>query len=292
MPTTPITPATVDVVLSTLTIQPTPSSTPVPSSSTSQPAPTGPPKSAAMSKMPEINGSSGGFIALIVCLILIIIVSCGAVFYLLRNHEPSKRDRELRRARTHHYQQRANDLASSSPFNYSASDTSTPQSLKDRVTGALRIGRGVRGQGWTQAASGDDWEVRGEGADRHLEHAGPSPPVGVSFAAPPSRSRPDSPSTAEAYREMESASSVHVDLYSPGSAYAFPNQSRTPDRVASPTRHVSVTGSMRSESPDVLSSPEGAYTPIRESSRHMSTQSGMTIRTFEGGTKFIEELDH
>ncbi|ESK85200.1 hypothetical protein Moror_11024 [Moniliophthora roreri MCA 2997] len=116
---------------------------------------------------PRIGGSSAGFIALIVCLVMIIVISCTAIFFLLRDHEPSDAERAARRTRRYAHQ----SVPSSSSYTYDPSSTpakgwlSSLRSLFGKrssgSTTSNRNRKGARGPGagWVQAGSGDEWDL-------------------------------------------------------------------------------------------------------------------------------------
>ncbi|EED77543.1 predicted protein [Postia placenta Mad-698-R] len=110
------------------------------------------PPSAAKSTagVPEIDGSSAGFIALVVALAAIVVFSCIAVFFLLRNNDPTPYERELRRAR-----RRESRHASSA-----ASGFGSP-GLRGKIA---RLFSRRRAEGWVRAADDDssDWDAADE----------------------------------------------------------------------------------------------------------------------------------
>ncbi|OBZ75513.1 hypothetical protein A0H81_04880 [Grifola frondosa] len=104
-----------------------------------------PPVAGQKQMVPEIGGSSGGFIALVVTLAAILLFSCVAIFFLLRNHSPTPYERQLRRARSLRH-----DYSSEAPVG--------PIGLRDRI--AQFFGR-RRHAGWIRASGGegDEWEA-------------------------------------------------------------------------------------------------------------------------------------
>jgi len=277
--------------------------------------------------IPKINGSSGGFIALVVVLIVVIIASCTAVFFLVRNSASSEgRYRQRSRQR---YMSQSESTSSSYEYKNPDGDSQPPQTWKDKVgrifrfgrrsggavgggngvaaSGRLREGGGRRGRGWVQAGSGDEADSVEEGSRWNRAK-------GVRFA-PPVRipgSNGSHGSTDESFRpparkhslrnyslELDLPGPMYDDPYSealsppPPSPYQ-PELSPPPAAAspsAAPTFHIP-----RSTSPESLphspSSPRTLETPanILNNNRHLSTQSGVSVRTFEGGTKFIESL--
>ncbi|KAJ7175737.1 hypothetical protein C8R46DRAFT_1347255 [Mycena filopes] len=196
---------------------------------------------------PRIGGSEGGFIGLVVGLGVIILISCVAIYILLRDHSPSQRDREARR---HGHEPRYPSEASS---------------LKERIaTLGGMFGGGGRGadgskrasksgHGWIQA-SGDAWEA--DEVERSREMSGFVNAKDAPFSPP-----------VDPY----AADSASYSTYDP------------------PSSHI------RFEEPIPRStSPESTVTytsPTQNESRQFSGESTTsTMRTFSGGTKFIEGL--
>ncbi|KAJ6598654.1 hypothetical protein B0H10DRAFT_1959307 [Mycena sp. CBHHK59/15] len=212
---------------------------------------------------PKIGGSEGGFIGLVVGLAVIIFVSCVAIYILLRDHSPSERDRETRRQQSRY----ASD-SPSAPLKNGA-----PWSAKlGGIAAKVKLGRG--GHGWIQA-SGDAWEA--DEVERSREMSGLGAARGQPLDAP---------------------------FHPPTDPYAASNSSET-IRYDSDTQYNSMPSSQtnfatvptsRSSSPIVrTSSPESAVqgekdSPTHTQNRQFSMESQTSIRTFEGGTKFIEGL--
>jgi hypothetical protein len=122
--------------------------------------------------IPNIKGSRGGFIALIVCLSVLVVGICIAVFILLRDHEPTDEERDVRQQLSRRHREQQSE--SSSPFTYNPSSTNPP-TLTQKIGGIFGMAaddnnrtsktrsrsgshRNRAGQGWIQARSGDDWD--------------------------------------------------------------------------------------------------------------------------------------
>ncbi|KAF7297212.1 hypothetical protein MIND_00954300 [Mycena indigotica] len=227
---------------------------------------------------PRIGGSTGGFIGLVVGLSVIIVVSCIAIFWLLRHHEPSERDRAVRRERRE-TTERAFGLpkvtaGGSTRREANASATSAWTSLSQMF-------KSHNGHGWIQA-SGDAWEA--DEAEREMglqqrryEDAPFKPPVVDPYnehaVAPPPTSR---------------ASSM---LSYPLSDRDYDPEIRwTPRFTASHSTFSDMNTIPRSASPESDHTVLQQQQPMPQGqgqNRHMSADS---IRTFEGGTKFVEGL--
>lgn len=93
---------------------------------------------------PEIGGSFGGFVGLVVGLSAIFLLSCIGIFILLRNHEPTPHERHIRRTRT-----RGRDK-----FTHEA--PIGPPGIRERF--AHLFGRRT---GWIKASGGDgdEWDA-------------------------------------------------------------------------------------------------------------------------------------
>ncbi|KAG2049619.1 hypothetical protein BDR06DRAFT_961275 [Suillus hirtellus] len=231
--------------------------------------------------VPEIGGSQGGFIGLVVALSLLIIICCIAVFFLLRNHEPSEQDRNARRE---HYRRNRDLQAHDSTAENSSFGDKLRGIWADRWSSRSRSGGRRGGRGWIQAGSGDEWEINSDhGEERRAQQ--PMEPFSRSFQEGPYSPRVpeiDSPlSDAESYAPMH-----YGDSYAKGPLHVTSPQRVTFARSQSPLSLSSSPmspGSHRDASVD----DEEVHPPDH---RHFSTQSSTSVRTFEGGTKFIESL--
>ncbi|KAL0062478.1 hypothetical protein AAF712_010611 [Marasmius tenuissimus] len=175
---------------------------------------------------PQIAGSSGGFIALIVCLVMVIAVSCTAIFFLLRDHEPTDAERAARRQRRYTHQ----TVPSSSSYMYDPSSTPSKKGLWAKVVGVFdknttgsststknrkKNGKGTDGvagsAGWIQAGSGDEWDSEMSGDEGEF-----GPGVG---GRPQTRSRghgmvaiaPSPLSSANPYTHVQGTQSPGID---------------------------------------------------------------------------------
>ncbi|KAF8207282.1 hypothetical protein K438DRAFT_2013776 [Mycena galopus ATCC 62051] len=213
--------------------------------------------------VPRIGGTEGGFIALVVCLGVVVLGSSIAIIYiLLRDHSPSDRDREARREERRYPSE------------------SSRLSLKPRFPWSEKLGgmfaRGApskrsskSGHGWIQA-SGDAWEEDELDRSRGREMSGLQP-MDLPFRPPidPYASNDSVPydPPQPRYTPMPISRSTQSDLRS--------DESTVP-RSASP------------ESTEAHSADSSR--PEQNRNRHFSVESANSVRTFEGGTKFIEGL--
>lgn len=243
---------------------------------------------------------------------MVILVSCTAVFYILRNHPPSDNERANRRQRNRYQHQSVPTLSS---FNYNNSSTPS-QSLSGslgRMFGikgrsddsnrndGTKVKMGKGGQGWVQAGSGDEWDDdsgderrRTEGLPQLREVSGQVPQVGLS----PAFDKPFSTTIFSSYPTSESNSSDRVDLHAlPGLSYKD-GQSPSPQSTL-PNIHTQISSASSSGAPSPAPIRTASPEPIPGSStdnladkdgRKFSTQSVVSVRTFQGGTKFIESL--
>jgi len=274
----------------------------------------------ATRELPKINGSSGGFIAIVVCLSVLVVGLFAAVFILLRDHEPTDEERAVRRQLSRRRREQQDSL---SPFTYASSST-TPLTLTQKI-GSM-FGKGTTtdqsdggnktkksGQGWVQA-SGDEWETNIDGenemrtrslssqqtprdvggfhgirlTDRSIARDGGSVDLPFQPPQPP-------------YIQSNSTSSVQ-DLYNPYAA------SSTPPPLRTLVTRLQTADSLSLSSPSILSASSaaralsGSPEPYATDSiddlrpkgeRQFSTQSGgsISIRTSHTGTKFVESLE-
>lgn len=228
--------------------------------------------------VPEIGGSQGGFIGLVVALSVLILICCIAVFFLLRNYEPSEQDRAARRERYHRNRDRQEH--DSTPGSSSFGDKLRGMWANKWTSGSRRRG----GRGWIQAGSGDEWEINSDHGEEHVAQQ-PIQSLSRSFQErpyDPQVLQMDSPlSDAELYAQMH-----YEDPYAKGPLHVTSPQRVTFARSQSPFSQSSSPmspGSHRDASMD----DEEVRPPDH---RHFSTQSSTSVRTFEGGTKFIESL--
>jgi hypothetical protein len=252
-----------------------------------------------------------GFIALIVALVLIIIVSFSAVFILARRGISSTRPSNPALPRTRRYEPQY-DRSLGSEF---GNPTTPPAMTWTNKLGDLftlrKEGAGTRaGHGWVQAGSGDEWDL-----DLTDEHGRPRKRLpglrerergmgkSVAFSgvrqtdSPMPLDEPFRPPPVAYAHSQPSTSSIHIDLNLPGPMYPanifMPFSSVTPE----PSIFTSTCQLPRSTSPETLpGTPAGEgdlQSPLagQSTSGRASPQSTMSPpRTFPGGTKFIESL--
>jgi len=264
-------------------------------------------------ELPKINGSSGGFIALLVCLSVLIVVLCTAVFILLRDHSPSDEERAIRRQLS----QRRREQTQTESSSYTYPSSTAPVSLARKVGGMFGIGAtadeqkrpkkgGKSGKGWIQTGSDDESE--NEVQSRSISGLQKQGSVGEVYSiklADRSTAREDGPidppfrPPQTPYSETDSTSSV--PLYNPYT----PSSTPPPLRTAVTRLQLADSPSPSSASSLALSSAARALSGSPESyaadsiddihppgERHFSTNSGgsITTRTSHTGTKFIESL--
>ncbi|KAI0373184.1 hypothetical protein BV20DRAFT_795742 [Pilatotrama ljubarskyi] len=239
---------------------------------------------------PEIGGSFGGFIVLVVALAAIFLLSCIGIFILLRNHEPTPYERQIRRARA-----RAHDFSSEAPIG--------PPGIRERL-GRL-FGRR---SGWIRASAGEDgdeWDASDDripnafASLRERDRAHDEYPA--TFATEAGRSRP-----RDNVAPSLSTDSVEVELSAPSAYHDGPRRSPGPRCLPDPENESApsigsapVSFPVSESPPSVLPAPEAEleFTPRDE--RHFSVQSGgsgserasiRSMRKFDNGTKFKESL--
>jgi len=250
--------------------------------------------------LPRIGGSFGGFLAVIICLSLIVIVSCIGIFFLLRDQRAND-EAQTRRSKRSRYASApgshipAYDLERTYPHRPLSTRLAVMFGRPDtqKNTG-LNINRGNTDggatHGWVRAGSSDEWEAdRAEGVATLLsvrEVVSPSPLSARS--TPPPSPTPVSRTTSE------STSSVRYDLHAVrGLSYPerhISTHSTLPNihsQLSSPSHSpASSPVPLRTLSPESV--PEGL--PLDSDIRQYLTPSGVVMRTMRGGTKFIEAL--
>ncbi|KAL7282928.1 hypothetical protein ACG7TL_002346 [Trametes sanguinea] len=231
---------------------------------------------------PEIGGSFGGFIALVVVLAAIFLISCVGIFILLRDHEPTAYERRQRRARA-----REHDFSSEAPIG--------PPGLRERL--ARLFGRRA---GWIKASAGDgdEWDASDERIPntysdlRERDRAqGEFPATFAAARANPRESVTPSLSTDSVEVELTapSAATAYAPPRSPGPSYLSSPDEETPNIRSVPVTPVSLSA------PSLALEAEPEFQP--RDGKHFSVQSGSsdapTIRSmlkFDNGTKFKESL--
>nr|GAT59097.1 predicted protein [Mycena chlorophos] len=218
---------------------------------------------------PEIGGSAGGFIGLVVALSVIVVGASVGIFYLLRHHEPTQRDRAMRRERRETSERAFGvpaitaNRAAAGPARREAN-----ASTASAWTSLSRMFRTHTGHdGWIQA-SGDAWEADEVEREMGLRHGYEDAPF-----KPPVEDPYDTSS-----RPTSSIHSYHGQ---------DPEIRWAPRFTASHSTFSDLNTIPRSASPETVSD----HTVIPQAAdRHMSVDSLNSIRTFEGGTKFVEGL--
>jgi len=257
-------------------------------------------------EVPKINGSASAFIALVVVLVLIIIIACSATVYLLREdiaEDGEALTREVpSRGRYRLSGSQANSVYKKSSRNWFTNILRVP--APRRPTSKVRSDKPqtAPGQGWFRAGNGSDWESPSQnqkygGSMRMAEQD-------ASSMSSPRSSNVESFPRSHFYSSMsEASSSVRFD---PHAVRGLP--------YGDPSTHVSrsIIPSIRSHmysppsSPPLSPTPHGSVRAALASSpepmgRSFSNDSlgnddstptspCPPVRTFEGGTKFIEGL--
>ncbi|KAH9890535.1 hypothetical protein C8Q73DRAFT_792980 [Cubamyces lactineus] len=246
-----------------------------------------PPSADMEQSRPEIGGSFGGFIALVVVLAAIFLISCIGIFILLRSHEPTPHERHRRRARA-----RTRDFSSEAPIG--------PPGIRERL--ARLFGRRT---GWIKASAGDgdEWDASDEripnafGGEeglysvRERESAYPATfaAARAAQAQHPPQSLAQSLSTDSVEVELSAPSAVYAPPLSPGPSYASSDRE---DDLAPSIRTAPVS---RPVSQTVPPLPLESRSEVKQQDeRHFSVQtpsfSVRSMRKFDNGTKFKESL--
>lgn len=249
-------------------------SNPIPAQPTQAPQPLSD-EGVSRVQVPQLGGSSAGFWVLIVCLALIVIISCTAIFWLLKIHESTPGERARRRAKR--------DAEKALAETVSTGESSDPRSFKER------IGRFFGRSGWTKAE--DDIEI---------QKATPDEP-GWRTKGDREETDPYIPTTRSGYggvpndqyheyqRDSGMSSTSTIQLSAPSPEHT-PIISRGVDLPFEPP--------YRSESPqpDFCPSPSevhSMYERPRQDERSFSVMSGdhtAPMRKFKNGTKFMEQI--
>ncbi|KIY68763.1 hypothetical protein CYLTODRAFT_489489 [Cylindrobasidium torrendii FP15055 ss-10] len=198
---------------------------------------------------PRIAGSLGGFIALVVCLCLIIVAACIAIFFLLRTRDPTDSERARRRhanEQAHRYPKAKETMASKLSRIFSSNKPSP----------VLRTAEKTH-QGWVRASQRDEWDTASfdEGSqhltvgDNTQQLYSPAYPSRL-YAAPP----PTDPHQDADLKMPSFASPQPSEHYSQGSYGSAPYQSpfASPPRVATPDASTTLNDkgpSARNEAP-------------------------------------------
>lgn len=300
-------------------------------------------------ELPKIGGSRGGeqpiqylfgvsfisqnilgFVALIVCMGVLVVGLCAAIFILLRDHEPTDEERAIRRRISQRH--REQQSGSPSSFTYSSFSTSAP-TLTQKIWGIFGVGsddnnkenggrkinhRNRGGQGWVQAGFGDDWDSDRETHPRALPDSAAQSqrdvgeahgirltdrsiskdggPVDLPFQLPqPRYSQAGSTSSFRSLYDLASYDFDASSSWKPPASHMAPTRLPTSEFLTPPSpSSVSV-----SPSPTPLRATSSGPHMItgdvfHTDGRHFSTQSGsgsVSVRTLHTGTKFIESLE-
>lgn len=244
-----------------------------------------------------------GFIALAVCLVLIIIVSCTAVYFLLRDQKTFDEEQTRRRNRYH-----SDTDASSHPRKrtrapiswsrrmaalFGRRDTNDDTQARSNIN-QVKMRRGSGEHRWMRTGSRDDWESDSSEERRHTVSQ-----LGVREAPSPSFSHVYSTRsiiqpTPVSRTTSDSTSSVRFDLHAVR-GLGYPDRSLSPhptlpnihSQLSSPSYSpISSPVTVRTTSPESM--PSGMT--LDDDGPHPAPQSGAFTRTFPGGSKFIEDL--
>ncbi|KAI0823901.1 hypothetical protein BC628DRAFT_1324004 [Trametes gibbosa] len=246
------------------------------------------------STRPEIGGSFGGFVAVVVVLAVIFLASCIGIFILLRNHEPTPHERSRRRARA-----RGRDFSSEAPIG--------PPGLRERL--ARLFGRR---EGWIKASdsdggAADEWDPSDDRITNPFDSLRERDRLNGEYPASFARSsRPRADQVARSF----STDSVEVELSAPSATYGGPPYSSGPsfsqysepsEEGSSSIRSAPMSIPVPQPPPSLLRAPEREVEAGARDERHFSVPVGTfgtgsnsgsvrSMRKFENGTKFKESL--
>jgi len=267
-------------------------------------------------EIPRINGSAAAFIALVVVLVIIILVSCSAVIYILREDLASDAEALTRGNRGRYQISGSHENARSSrnwllrTLRVPGSRQRTPKLRSDKSRNIV----GRPGQGWVQTGNGTDSDF--DSSD-DLPSGNRNPTItstkmrmvdydSSSVATPRSSNVGSIPHVSRVYSSTsDAASSVPLDPHGLRS-FSYADQSSLSahgiipsiqSQLYSPPSSISLSPIALGSSRTALASPESMERSLSNDSIDygggpFSTPSGShpSVRTFEGGTKFIEAL--
>ncbi|KAH8835063.1 hypothetical protein DL96DRAFT_1808984 [Flagelloscypha sp. PMI_526] len=242
-----------------------------------------------MPNKPQIGGSFGGFIAVVVVLAVVIVAACIAVFILLRRNI-SDADRANRRQRRYQHSALPTTSSSRSEFDYTASSQPQPKGgigatvrrllgygpSKPSVSGSTPSRSRRASSGWQQADSGDEWDAS----------IMPSIQQGQADLETGAKSL--------SFTDISTHPASIVTSFVPPNPNPKPRNSNSVPSPAStlPTVETYVPSSFTEQAPLRTGSPEpmSGITSDTQSPAGTSTDSSGRKPSFPGGTRFHEEL--
>ncbi|KAF9009559.1 hypothetical protein BDQ17DRAFT_1348344 [Cyathus striatus] len=262
---------------------------------------------------PKIGGSVTGFIIVVVVLVIIIVTAGSAAIYLWRDNASTNDIRRSKHARYH------KKHASGTPlivYGADAGDSPSWFARLGKLPGLRKLNRFTANSdkgipldradtgGWTHARSGSDFSYSGDRVPQFFSEG----------ARPEAPKRTHSPSTqprsilsgssipSPRHSIVSSDSSLNVRFELQGiRGLSYPDRFSPSPQPTLPSIHRQLSSHSSSNSSPQFSPPIGLRTTspelAPESQRHASSQgrqnssqSGHSVMTFEGGTKFIEGL--
>ncbi|KDR81945.1 hypothetical protein GALMADRAFT_221829 [Galerina marginata CBS 339.88] len=261
-------------------------------------------------EIPKINGSTTAFIVLVVVLVFIIIIACSATIYLLREDIAEDREALTSGARGRYHLPGSRDPSKKTSRNWLMGILRLPGSHKQSPKVRHDDPRTIPGrnkQGWFPAGNGSDWDSEGLPSQSPKPFA-PSATMRMaeqdtlSLGTPRSSNVGSFPHASHIYSSPSNAtSSARFDPHGiRGLSYADQSSLSVPGIISSfqsqlysPPSSPSLSPTPDASSRVVLASPEHMERSLTNDSFAESfntTESRPSIRTFEGGTKFIEAL--
>lgn len=268
--------------------------------------------------VPKLNGSSGAFIAVVVVLVLIIVVACTAVAYLIyeSRQEGRQPQRQYQASRTLDLENVQGDSSSSGGIFHRL----LSKHKKKTSTTVADSKISMTGQGWVQAAR-DECDDEESTAKRRFRHAtqmseildASRPPSAIPSAntSPASVQRPLPISTdsrprvpsmlsdrsmsggsyqGTSLRYHEPFAPVPQRSISTFTTHLAPSMFSSPASSPPPSVNRPLNGSPEPLSGDESLQVERSSVYMNGKGRPFATRSGTSMLTFEGGTKFVEEL--
>jgi len=245
---------------------------------------------------------------------LIIIASCTAVFLLLREERTQDQESQHYRSRSRpdsSYSKAASGKWYSRILDLSGSGSRSKHTRSDKS----QTKDARRGQGWLQPVKSAGWDSDSDEEQptpkvqlnnhssatvrmKEYEHSTNTmrPSTGGSSPAPVSRAFSASSDISFSTMHLESQpirNLGYTDVYAPTPQRSIPSiqsQVNSPSTSPSPPGVLRQPNRMLSTSPISVQNVPSTDPSIEGAVRQFSTHSGLSVRTFESGSKFIEAL--
>lgn len=236
---------------------------------------------------PVIGGSVGGFAALVVCLVAVIILSLTGIVYLWRDDGPLSRSHRYGSSNSRGFFSLPKFTNFFQFGGYRSSGHSAAPLPTHTPTSSIKMSK-ESVQGWARATSPDDFDPDGL---RQLSYAHAS--RSLSLSPPPSTYSP-SPAPGSPFQppmRLDPTSSVvrfenshSVTVYHP--ILSASPQPSIPTITTIPSNPPSPPPPLRTVSPEPMTFNDSDA----DEGYKFAVHSGVTMRTLQRGTKFVESL--